>query len=60
MQLTSDANGRVCFNDIPLGNHWFVGIGYDEEIREQVIGNIDIRFDLSNLQVDQILYVGEE
>ena len=60
LMQTSDRNGRVCFNDIPLGNHWFVAIGYDEEIREQVIGNIDIRFDLSNLRIDQILYVGEE
>ena len=60
LRQTSDAQGRVCFRDFPLGDHWFVAIGYDEEIREQVIGNIDIRFDLSNLKVDQILYVGEE
>jgi hypothetical protein len=57
---TSDANGRVCFRDLPLGDHWFVAIGYDEGIREQVIGSIDLRFDLKNLKVDQILYVGEE
>ena len=42
MQLTSDANGRVCFNDIPLGNHWFVGIGYDEEIGRQGILIFDL------------------
>ncbi len=60
LMQTSDNQGRVCFRDIPLGNHWFVAIGYDEEIREQVIGNIDIRFDLTHLKVDQILYVGEE
>ncbi len=60
LKLTSDANGRVCFRDFPLGNHWFVGIGFDEEIREIVIGNNDYRFDLSNLKVDDILYVGEE
>ena len=60
LRADSDAQGRVCFNDIPLGDHWFVAIGFDEKIREQVIGNIDIRFDRSNLKVDQILYVGEE
>ncbi len=60
LMATSNGQGRVCFDDMPLGDHWFVAIGCDEEIREQVIGNIDIRFDRSNLKVDQILYVGEE
>ncbi len=60
LELVSDENGRVCWNDFPLGHHWFLGTGYDEEIRELVLGNIDLRFDLRNLQVDTILYVGEE
>ena len=58
--LVSDANGRVCMKDFPLGEHWFVGIGYDEIIREQVIGQMRLRFDLTQLKVDTILYVGEE
>lgn len=58
--LTSDENGRVCMQDIPLGSHWFMAIGYDELIREQVIGNIPLRFDLNHLQIDTVLYVGEE
>ncbi|NND32294.1 MAG: hypothetical protein HKN76_06845 [Saprospiraceae bacterium] len=58
--IVSDAQGKVCLSDFPLGHHWFVGIGYDEEIREQVIGNIDLYFDLRNLSAEAILYVGEE
>ncbi len=58
--LVADADGQVKLNDFPLGNHWFVGIGYDEAIRELVIGNLDLRFDLTNLQHDTILYVSEE
>ncbi len=58
--LVSDASGRVCMSNFPLGNHWFVAMGYDELIREQVIGTMNIRFDLAQLQVDTILYVGEE
>ncbi|NND07373.1 MAG: hypothetical protein HKN87_13430 [Saprospiraceae bacterium] len=58
--LVSDENGRVCMSNFPLGNHWFVAIGYDELIREQVIGAMMIRFDLSHLSADTILYVGEE
>jgi hypothetical protein len=58
--IISDAQGKVCLNDFPLGHHWFVAIGYDELIREQVIGNMDLTFDLRNLKVDTIMYVGEE
>ncbi len=58
--VVSDSKGRVCIQDFPLGNHWFVGFGYDPEIREQVYGAMDIRFDLRNLKVDTVLYVGEE
>ena len=58
--LVSDENGRVCMSDFPLGDHWFMAIGYDELIREQVIGNLMIRFDFSQLQADTVLYVGEE
>lgn len=58
--LVSDENGRVCMSDFPLGNHWFIAVGYDELIREQVIGNIMIRFDFRQLQADTVLYVGEE
>ncbi len=57
---TSDENGRVCMSDVPLGSHWFMAIGYDEKIREQVIGNMPLRLDLNNLTIDTILYVGEE
>ncbi len=60
LKLTSDAQGRVCFRDFPLGSHWFVGIGFDEEIREMVIGNNNYHFDLNNLKVEDILFVGEE
>jgi len=56
----SDSQGRICMERLPLGHHWFVAIGYDEKIREQVIGSVDLLFDLRNLQYDQILYVGEE
>ncbi|MDH3651743.1 MAG: hypothetical protein OEQ53_18810 [Saprospiraceae bacterium] len=56
----SDNQGQVRFADFPLGNHWFIGIGYDELIREQVIGNIDLRFDLANLSQDVVMYVSEE
>ena len=56
----SDDRGKVSFRDIPLGHHWFVGVGFDEEIKEQVIGNMDYQFDLRHLRLDTILYVGEE
>lgn len=58
--LVADGDGQVKLGDFPLGNHWFVGIGYDEVIRELVIGNLDLRFDLTNLKYDTILYVSEE
>lgn len=58
--IESDENGRVCMNDFPLGHHWFVGFGYDPEIGQQVIGSWDYEFNLRNLEVDTILYVGEE
>ena len=58
--IESDANGRVCIQDFPLGHHWFVGFGYDPEIGQQVIGSWDFEFNLRNLKVDTIFYVGEE
>ncbi len=58
--IDSDSKGRVCIQDFPLGNHWFVGLGYDPEIGQQVYGAMNLRFDLRNLKVDTILYVGEE
>lgn len=59
-QQVSDSQGNVCFKNIPFGTHWFVAIGYDEKIREQVIGQMLITFNFSTTQVDTILYVGEE
>ena len=58
--ITSDNLGKVCMQDFPLGNHWFIGFGYDTEIGQQVYGALDIEFNLRNLRVDTILYVGEE
>ena len=58
--FTTDENGRAKLSAIPLGNHWFVALGYDEVIREQVIGHMPLRFDLSQLVQDTIMYVGEE
>ena len=58
--LISSSSGRASLRNFPLGHHWFVAIGFDEKIREQVIGNIDLTFNLRNLQVDTIMYVGEE
>jgi hypothetical protein len=57
---TSNKLGQVCMHDFPLGNHWFVGFGYDSLIRQQVYGALDIEFNLRNLRVDTILFVGEE
>jgi len=58
--FTTDENGRGQLDAIPLGNHWFVGLGYDEAIREQVVGHMPLRFDLSQLKQDTTMYVGEE
>ena len=58
--IVSNAAGRASFKNFPLGHHWFVGFGFDEKIQEQVYGALDITFNLRNLQVDTILYVGEE
>jgi hypothetical protein len=58
--LISNAAGRATLRNFPLGQHWFVGIGFDEKIKEQVYGAMDITFNLRNLTVDTILYVGEE
>lgn len=56
----SNPSGLLTFQDLPLGNHWFIGLGYDPAIGEQVVGYFPIRFDRSRLQHDTILYVGEE
>ena len=58
--IVSNSSGRASLRNFPLGNHWFVGVGFDEKIKEQVYGGLDVTFNLRNLMVDTILYVGEE
>ncbi|MEM6318406.1 MAG: hypothetical protein AAF960_12105 [Bacteroidota bacterium] len=58
--FTTDAVGRGCMDNLPIGTHWFVGLGFDEDINFAVKGRALVDISFAEPEVDFILYVGEE
>ena len=58
--FTTNAAGRGCITNLPIGKHWLAGLGFDPAINLGIKGRafVDVSFD--NPEVEMILYVGEE
>ena len=58
--FTTDAVGRGCITNLPIGKHWLVGLGFDPQINLAIKGRAFVDISFENPEVDMILYVGEE
>ena len=58
--FTTDAVGKGCIDNLPIGKHWVVGLGEDESIGQRVKGRIFANISFERPEIDTILYVGEE
>jgi len=56
----TNAAGKGCIDNLPIGKHWVVGLGTDERINQQVKGRMFVNITFERPQIDTILYVGEE
>ncbi|MEM6966815.1 MAG: hypothetical protein AAF573_18770 [Bacteroidota bacterium] len=57
-----DENGYGCFKNLPLGNHWLVAHGIDEDWGPDgapIRGSIRISLDINRFQIDSTIYVQE-
>jgi len=56
-----DENGEGCFRSIPLGNHWIVAHGFDEEwgTGAPIRGSSRISLDVNRYTIDSTIYVQE-
>ncbi len=41
--IMADAAGSGCFENVPLGTHYLMVIGYDESIQDDVVGNLAVK-----------------
>ena len=58
--FTTNAAGKGCIDNLPIGTHWVVGLGTDASINQQVKGRIFVTITFEQPKIDAILYVGEE
>lgn len=58
--FTTNAQGKGCIENLPIGKHWLVGIGFDPAINQGIEGRDFVEVSFENPEVDMILYVGEE
>jgi len=58
--FTTNAVGKACIENLPIGKHWLVGLGFDPAINLAIKGRafVDVSFEAP--EVEMILYVGEE
>jgi hypothetical protein len=57
-----DENGYGCFKGLPLGDHWLVAHGRDENWGPDgapIRGSIRIRLDVNRIGLDSTIYVQE-
>lgn len=52
--------GRGSIENIPLGTHWLMARGYDDELGDNVKGVLKVEVSFAQPAIDTILYVGEE
>lgn len=58
--FTTNADGRGCITNLPIGKHWLVGLGFDSAINLAIKGRAFVDISFENPDIDRILYVGEE
>lgn len=58
--FTTNAAGRGCITNLPIGKHWLVGLGFDSAINSAIKGRAFLEVSFETPEVDLILYVGEE
>ena len=58
--FTTNIEGKGCIENLPIGKHWLVGLGFDNQINLAIKGRAFVDISFENPEVDLILYVGEE
>ena len=58
--FTTNGQGRGCIENLPIGKHWLVGVGFDPAINLGIQGRDFVEISFEDPEVDMILYVGEE
>ena len=57
--ITADANGKACFDALPLGTHYIMLTGYDPTWGADVLGNHQITIKKVDDALDITIYVSE-
>ena len=58
--FSTNAVGRGCITNLPIGRHWLVGLGFDNQINQAIKGRAFLDVSFETPEIDMILYVGEE
>lgn len=58
--FTTNAVGKGCIENLPIGKHWLVGLGFDDAINLGIKGRAFVDISFAEPEIDMILYVGEE
>lgn len=58
--FTTDSQGMGCIENLPVGKHWLVGLGFDPLINQAIKGRAFVDITFEEPELDLILYVGEE
>jgi len=58
--FTTNSVGKGCIENLPIGKHWLVGLGFDSAINFAIKGRAFVDISFAEPEVDMILYVGEE
>lgn len=57
--IIGEADGSVCVNNLPVGKHWCVAVGYDPVVQDSVRGSLSFFTEHLKDGVDSIIYVTE-
>lgn len=57
--VISDEFADACFERVPPGQHWCVGIGHDDLLDEPVQGSVFYEISRTGLPQDTVIYVSE-
>ena len=57
--IVSDEFGDAVFPQVPIGRHWAIGYGFDENVGEPVRGQVAFEITKFGVPWDSTLYVSE-
>lgn len=58
--FSTNIEGFGCIENLPIGKHWMIGLGFDDKINQAIKGRKFIDISFENPEINEVLFVGEE